>query len=258
MFKNAVIEHLGPILITLIVGLLIIYKMGTIGHRLLNKSRLDPALHKFIINSMRILFFVILIIVMLGQLNIPTAPIITVLGAVGAAVAFALKESLSNIASGIIILMTGNILKGEVIEVQGTTGSVDSIDLFITKIHTFDNKAVAIPNSIITNNIVINYSREDFRRVDCIFTIGYSSDIGVAKKILENVALVCPDVLQKPEPIIGVSSHGESGIFLDMKVWCPTDKYFDVKYFLEENVKRAFDEQNIEIPFNQLEVKIKK
>ena len=101
-------------------------------------------------------------------------------------------------------------------------------------------------------------SKEDIRRVDCVFGIGYDNDIGEAKSILENVCAVNGDILEEPEPVIGVANHGDNAVMLDLKVWCRTEKYWDIKYFLEENVKIAFDEHGINIPYPQMDVHITK
>ena len=133
---------------------------------------------------------------------------------------------------------------------------VDQIDLMTTQLHTFDNKIVTVPNGTITTSVLINYSREDTRRVDCQFNISYEADIMQAKELLYNVADCNELILKDREPVIGVAAHVDSGILLDLKVWCSTSDYFDVKYYLEENVKLAFDEAGIDIPYKTMDVHI--
>ena len=237
----------GIILIKLIVKLL---KKG------LERSSLDASVYKFIITTAKWILYIVIIVVMLTCLKVPTAPLVTVLGACGAAVALALKDSLGNIASGIIILASHPFRRGDTIEVGGVVGIVNTIDIMITTIKTFDNKVVSIPNGTITNSILINYSHENTRRVDCTFSISYGSDIGKAKEILLDVAKANDDIYKTPEPIIGVAAQKDSSVAVDLKVWCDTDKYFDVKYYLEEQVKIAFDKNGISIPFPQLDVRV--
>ena len=180
----------------------------------------------------------------------------TLLGACGAAVALALKDSLGNIASGIIILANKPFIRGDVIEVTGITGIVQSIDLLVTTLKTYDNKVITIPNGTITASVMVNYSREKSRRVDVTFAISYDSDIARAKDVLMAVAESNKDIFADPAPVTGVAEHQQSGILLDLKVWCETSRYYDVRYYLEEQVKLAFDEANITIPYPQMDVRV--
>lgn len=224
----------------------------------LEKSRLDGALHLFILKTTKITLWIVLIIAVLPRLGVGAGSLITVLGAGGAAIALALKDSLGNIAGGIIILVNKPFGRGDTIEVNGMIGVVDSIDLLTTNLHTADNKVMTVPNGIITTSVISNYSRENKRRVDCTFGISYDADIAAAKEILANIAADNADIMEEPQPVIGVASHGDNAVLIDLKVWCSTDKYFDVKYFIEENVKIAFDEAEIGIPYPQMDVHIVK
>lgn len=241
-----------------IVGLLLIKIIIGIARKALTKTMLDESVHKFILNVIKAVLYIVLIVVLLGHLKVPTAPLVTVLGAGGAAIALALKDSLGNIAGGLIILANKLFKKGDVIDVAGTEGMVESIDLFVTTLKTYDNKVVTVPNGTVTTSVIVNYSKEDMRRVDCVFGISYESDISKAKDVLLAVAESCPDVLREPAPVVGVNSHKDSAVALDLKAWCETSKYFDVKYFLEEQVKLAFDEASITIPYQRMDVKLTK
>ncbi len=246
---------IGTLLIV-VVGLLLIKLILKVIKKALTKTTLDGAMYKFVLNVVKAALGVILIVVLLGYLRVPTAPLVTVLGAGGAAVALALKDSLGNIAGGIIILANKPFKKGDVIDVAGTNGMVDSIDLLVTTLKTFDNKVITVPNGTITTSVIVNYSQENLRRVDCVFGISYDSDIAKAKDVLLAVAASCPNVMKEPPPVCGVSDHGESAIVLDLKVWCETSVYYDVKYYLEEQVKLSFDEANITIPYPQMDVRV--
>ena len=133
---------------------------------------------------------------------------------------------------------------------------LDSIDLLVTTLKTFDNKVVTVPNGSITNSVIVNYSAEKIRRVDCVFGISYDADIAKAKDVLLAVAASCTDVIKDPPPICGVADHAASAVTLDLKVWCKTDRYYDVRYYLEEQVKKAFDEAEITIPYPQMDVRV--
>lgn len=250
--------ELGGAVLTLLIGWIAIRILLRIEKKALGKSRLDEALHLFILKGTKAILWIVLIMTILPKLGVPVTSFITVLGAAGAAIALALKDSLGNIAGGIIILINKPFCRGDTIEVADTTGMVDSIDLLTTQLHTFDNKVVTIPNGTITMSVLINYSREDMRRVDCVFSISYEADILKAKEILLNVVSCNPDILAEPEPIAGVASHGDNAVLLDLKVWCSTENFFAVKYYLEENVKLAFDEAGIGIPYPQMDIHIQR
>lgn len=238
------------------LGILLIKLAVKITGKALAKTRLDKSVHKFIITATKYALYIVLAVVILTSLKIPTAPLVTVLGACGAAVALALKDSLGNIASGIIILANKPFIRGDVIEVTGITGIVQSIDLLVTTLKTYDNKVITIPNGTITAAVLVNYSRENTRRVDLSFTISYDSDIAEAKDVLMAVTVSNPDIFADPAPVVGVAEHQENGILLDLKVWCETSKYYDVRYYLEEQVKISFDKANITIPYPQMDVRV--
>ena len=246
----------GSAAATLVIGWIVIVVALRILKKALEKSRLDEALYAFILNSLKAVFWIILIIIVLTELEVPTTSLVAVLSAGGAAIALALKDSLGNVAGGLIILINKPFSKDDTVEIDGMTGVVDSIDLLTTRLHTFDNKVVTIPNGIITTSILVNYSREDLRRVDCLFGISYQADIETAKEILQKVADGCPGALKERPFVIGVSEHGDHAVLLDLKVWCSTEDYYDVKYYLEEQVKKAFDQAGIEIPYQQMDVHI--
>ena len=237
-----------------IAGMVIIKLAVKITEKALARTRLDRSVHKFIITATRYALYIVLAVVILTSLKVPTAPLVTLLGACGAAVALALKDSLGNIASGIIILANKPFIRGDVIEVTGITGIVQSIDLLVTTLKTYDNKVITIPNGTITASVMVNYSREKSRRVDVTFAISYDSDIARAKDVLMAVAEYNKDIFA--DPVTGVAEHQQSGILLDLKVWCETSRYYDVRYYLEEQVKLAFDEANITIPYPQMDVRV--
>lgn len=247
---------LGTALAVVLFGWIAIRVILRIERKALERSHLDEALYLFILKSSRIILWIVLIVSVLPMIGVSPASLVAVLGAGGAAIALALKDSLGNVAGGIIILMNKPFNRGDTIEVGDTIGVVDAIDLLTTMLHTFDNKEVTIPNGTITTSVLTNYSGETMRRVDCTFGISYQADIGKAKEILFSIAENCPKAYKEPEFVIGVASHGDNAILMDLKVWCSTEDYFDVKYYLEEQVKIAFDQAGIEIPYPQVDVHI--
>lgn len=255
---TACLETAIGVCLIIAIGLLAMKALLKISRKTLQKSSLDESMHIFILNVLKVVLYILLIVVILGYMKVPTAPLVTVLGAGGAAIALALKDSLGNIAGGLLILVNQMFKKGDVIEIGGKEGIVESIDLFVTTLKTYDNKVVTVPNGVITTSVIVNYSKEDKRRVDCIFGISYDSDIEKAKDVLLAVTETCPQILNEPEPVIGVREHQDSAVALDLKVWCNTDDYWSVKYYLEEQVKLAFDEANVTIPYPRLDVRVTK
>lgn len=244
--------------VILLVGYALIRIIIKIIRKAMEKSRLDPALHTFILNSVRIVLWVMLAVMILGSLNVPTAPLVTVLGAAGAAVVLALKDSLGNFAGGILILMNKPFHKGDHIQTPDAEGKVEQIDLLYTTLKTFNNTVIVIPNGLLSNTAVKNYTKEPIRRVDCSFAVDYGTDLAQAKEILLTVAAQDPRVLKDPAADAWVEAQKDSAVELTLKVWCNTEDYWSVKYDMEEQVKLAFDVAGINIPFPQMDVHVKK
>lgn len=241
-----------------LIGLLIIKIVLVVMKKALEKTRVNSVLHKFLLNAVKVILLIVLVLAVLAKLNIQTSSLITVLGVCGAAIALALKDSLANVAGGIMLLATKPFEQGDYIDINGTRGLVQHIDLLLTTLNTYDNKVITVPNGNVTTAVITNYSREDTRRIDMIFGIGYSDDINRAKDIMLALAETHPLVLSEPEPFTGVASHSESAVELEFRIWAKTEDYWEIKYFMEENVKMAFDEAGIEMPFPQMDVHIKK
>ncbi|MGI6722205.1 MAG: mechanosensitive ion channel family protein [Anaerovoracaceae bacterium] len=241
-----------------LIGLLVIKIVLTVLRKALKKSVLDEVLHRFIVNAVKLLLFIVLLLMVLNRLHIQTASLITVLGVGGAAIALALKDSLGNIAGGIVVMVTKPFTSGDYVDIEGTTGYIKHIDLLITTLTTNDNKVITVPNGRVITSVLTNYSRLDTRRVDLKFGIGYDADVEKARDLMFALAESNPMILGDPEPFCGVSANTESAVELDFFVWTKTENYWPVKYFMEENVKRAFDEAGIAMPYNQLDVHIRK
>lgn len=259
----SIIEYIsGEAAIASIIKVIIIFTVGAImitlllkaTKKILLKSRIDEAAHNFFISVIRVILWVIVLVAILGAFNISTAPIVTVLGAAGVGVALAMQASLSNVAGGIMIMYNRLFVKDEYIDVAGTSGLVDEIGIFATTLKTFDNKSVTIPNGLVVSSVLTNYSREEDRRVDGNFTISYNTDIAKAKRVLYEVASGCELVDNMVEPIVVVTEHADSAIKLVVRAWCKTPDYWDVHYYLIENVKLAFDREGIEIPYPQIDI----
>ena len=249
----------GKVILIIALGLLVIKILLAIEKKMLKHTRLDEALHLFILKSTKVILIIILAIMAIQATGASTTSLVTVLGACGAAIALALKDSLGNVAGGILILLNKPFSKGDSIEISGpssATGIVDSIDLMVTKLHTYDNKIVIVPNGSITTSVIVNFSEEGVRRVDCTFGVSYDSDLEKVKNVMRQVVSECEEIKKDSEPVIGVSNLGADAVIMDCKVWCETADYFSVKYYLEENIKKAFDREGIKIPYPQMDIHI--
>lgn len=240
--------------IVLIVGAIVVKVILGILKKALAKTSLDEALHTFVMNVVKVALWLIIIVTVLGQLGVPTSTFVAVIGACGAAIALALKDSLSNVAGGILILINRPFRKGDYIEVAGTAGSVDKIDLMTTTLKSPDNKVITIPNGSISTSVLTNFSREDLRRVDCDFGIGYENDIEQARKVILEVAGRNSRILTQPATVVVVTAHGDNCVDLQCRAWSSSADYWDVKFYLEEEVKNAFDAAGINIPYPQVDV----
>jgi len=244
------------VLMTLIVGAIVVKIILGIVHRMLIKSRFDESSYVVIMRTTKILLWILVALNMLIAAGVNPSPFIAVLASAGAALALALKDSLSNVAGGIIILFTHPFKKGDEIVVDNVSGIVDFIDLMTTKMHTFSNQEITIPNSKMVNSILVNRTSRDLVRVDCKFTVSYDSDLAKVRDLLNNIVRDGEVLLEEPAPVIGVSKHEESGIVWDMYVWTHTEDRFKAKYYLGEEVKNVFEANGIRIPFPHVDVTI--
>lgn len=250
--------NIGIALGIVLAGYVLIRILCSIIRKALDRSKLDEVLHPFIINCIRIVLWILVVITALNYVGIPVSAFLAALGAAGVAVALALKDSLGNFAGGILIILTKPFNKGDYIEDYQTSGQVEKIDLLYTTLLTFDNKVITIPNGKLANSTIVNYTKSESRRVDCTFSVTYQDDIIKVKEILHAVAESNPAIFDEPAPLIGVAKQGEARIEMDLKVWCKTEDFLDVKYYLQEQVKLAFDEANIKMAYPQMEVQLKK
>lgn len=248
----ATLIHLALIIIIGAIAIKII--LTVLRHFLKKDNHLDDMLNTFVVNVVRTACIIILIAICLDTVGVSIGTIVAVLGAAGAAIALALKDSLSNIAGGIMIIINQPFGKGDLIRMGEYRGRVQEIDLFLTTLRTLNYEIISIPNGLINTSVLVNESREETRRVDLKFSISYSSDVALAKEIMQRTCDECDMILDEPKPIIGVSNNDDSAVVLDLMAYCRTEDFFNTGYYLQENVKLAFDQAGIEIPFPQVVV----
>jgi small conductance mechanosensitive channel len=190
----------------------------------------------------------------LALLNINVTPVLAVIGGMSFVVAFALQDSLSNFASGIMIMLYKPFDVDDVVDVAGIEGVVKSMTLVSTTITTFDNKVLIVPNNSIWGSIITNVTGSQLRRVDLVFGIGYADDMDKAEKIIHQVVQAQPAVLDEPEPLIKVHELADSSVNFICRPWVKTDDYWDVYWDITRQVKERFDAEGVSIPFPQRDV----
>lgn len=220
------------------------------------KATKDETLGEFLKNVVFVAVLILTIITALSNLGVKTTSIIAVLGTAGLAIALSLKDSLSNLASGILLVVLRHFNKGDTISVGSITGKVDSINLFQTKLTTLDNQVVVLPNSSIVSAPIININANERRRMDLIFGIGYTSDLQKAKQVLEEIVQGEPLILDEPKPVIGVHALNASSVDLIARFWVKSENYFTANLVMQQKVKMRFDAERIEIPYNKLDVNL--
>ena len=245
-------------IVILIVGIKLIKALTKWITKSPKLDKLDTSLRSFLGSFSKIALYIVLIITVAMILGVPATSFITILASCGVAIGLALQGSLSNFAGGIMILLFKPFKVGDYIEASGESGTVEEISVVYTVLLTPDNKRITIPNGTLTNSVIENYSAEKNRRVDMTFTTSYDCDIEKAKKILTDIASSHPMALKDPEPMVRLSEHGESALTYTVRVWCLNENYWDVKFDITESVKKAFDENGIEIPYPQIDVHITK
>lgn len=221
------------------------------------KKGADKTVMKTAAYAIGIVLRVIVIVCLVGYLGIDTSAITALIASFGVCVGLAVNGALSNLAGGVLILLTRPFKVDDFIEAQGISGTVADIHTTSTKIVTGDNKVVYIPNGSLANGNIINYSEKDTRRVDFEFSIAYSADSDKAKAIITDILTSHELTLKDSEPFVKIAAHGESAIIIKARVWTKSSDYWTVNFDVLEAVKKEFDKNGIEIPFNQMDVHIK-
>jgi len=222
--------------------------------RAMEARRIDESLRPFLLNLLGYGLKAALVITLIGYLGIPTASFVAVLGAAGLAVGMALSGTLQNFAGGVVILLLRPIRVGEFVEVGGFLGKVAEIHIFHTVLLSPDNRTIYIPNSQISNAAVTNFARQQTRRFDLVFGIGYNDDIDTAKNILARLVESDERVLKDPAPLIAVENLGDSSVDILVRAWTQSADFLATQQHLREAAKKAFDAEGVSIPFPQRDV----
>ena len=249
---------IGLALTIFFIGHLIAGLISSAMARLLAHTKLDKILIEFLRSVVRALLLVVVLVAALDQLGVNTNSLIAMLGAAGLAIGLALQSSLQNFAAGFMLLIFRPFKAGDFVETAGTSGMIESIGIFSTRLYTGDNKEVIIPNGAIYSSNIVNYSSRKTRRIDMTFSVGYKDDIRLAKEIILQVIQSDERVLKEPPPQVAVGELAASSVNFVARPWTHSEHYWDVRFALNEKIKLAFDANNITIPYPNMDVNVKR
>lgn len=257
----AAIEYLQNYSLRILVAIAIFFaglwlarRLANLARKLMERAEIDITLTKFVRNIVYYTLLLVVVMATLDELGVNTTSFLAVMGAAGLAVGLALKDSLSNFASGVMLILFRPFGVGDVVEAGGVTGTVEEITVFNTILKTPDNQTIIVPNSTIASNVIVNVTAQETRRVDLVFGIGYDDDIGEAKRIIGEIIQADERILDDPAPTIAVADLADSSVNINVRPWVKTGDYWKVRADLLEKVKLAFDEAGISIPYPQREV----
>lgn len=244
-------------IVLLFVGCLVVMKVVLkITDRAFQRLEMEKSLHTFIHAALRVILWLITLCIVLDYVGVPMTSLVAVLSVVGLAVSLAIQGTLSNLAGGIQVLVSKPFKAGDFVEAGGVSGTVKEVGLAYTKLSTFDNKVISVPNGQISTEKIINYSTAEQRRVDLKFDTSYEDNPEQVIAVIKAVIGAHPKALFTPEPFVRVSAYKDSSIEYIIRVWCATTDYWDLYYDLLEQIKKAFDQAGIEIPYNHLNVHV--
>ena len=237
-----------------IIGRWVAKGFRSLTQRLMEKKNVDPTITGFVGNMTYMALLVFVIIAALGQMGIQTTSFIAILGAAGLAIGLALQGSLSNFASGFLMIIFKPFKVGDYVEIAGVAGTVENIQIFTTTLKTPDNKTVIVPNASVTGDNIVNWTMKGTRRADMVFGIGYDDDIDKAKQIMVDLLAKDDRILKDPPLQIAVSELADSSVNFVVRPWASIENYWDVYFNAMENIKKALDAAGISIPYPQRDV----
>lgn len=255
-------SKLGSIVVA-VIFMVVCFKLVKLLLRILRKSfersKLDPSVAGFFISVVKIVLNVLIVLTAASIVGFQITSFITILGTAGVTLGLALQGSLSNLAGGLLILILKPFRVGDYIVENNThcEGTVVSIDIFYTRLITFDNKSVVIPNGNISNTSLVNVTEHDMRRVDIPFSVAYDSDMEKVKRVTIETIKDVDGYLPDEQILFYIDEFADSGINMYVKFYATIEKFFDAKWDAMWKLKKAFDENDIEIPFNQMDVHMK-
>ena len=257
----SLIEHASQLgltilkaLIVFLVGRLVINLLNKLVRRILSKRDIDPSVKTFVASLVNVSLTILLIISVVGALGVQTASFAALLASAGVAIGMALSGNLSNFAGGLIILLFKPYKVGDYIEALNEGGTVREIQMFHTVLQTPDNKIIYIPNGSLSSGVVVNYSREETRRVDWVFGVEYDTDFERMKQVVESILARDARILADPAPSIALKELADSSVNVVVRVWVKSADYWGVYFDINKEIYATFNKEGIGFPFPQLTV----
>ena len=253
------IEFLQKLVVAILIfaiGKFIAAKLTQVSEKLMEKSKVDETLRKFLCTIIYAMLIVLVVLSALSTLGVNTTSFAAIVAAGGLAIGLALKDSLSNFASGVMIIMFKPYKVGDFVNMAGTAGIVKEVHIFNTFLRTPDNREIIVPNGAITSGNIENFSKTGTRRIDLVFTCGYNDDLKEVVEFLRETIVDHEDVLKDPEPVVAVADLADSGININFRPWVKTENYWAVRSDFLERVKLGFDERGYTIPYPTQELNL--
>jgi small conductance mechanosensitive channel len=241
-------------LLILVAGLMLSKALVGLLTKGLKKTNMDKTARSFLKSLLEIVCYVLTAVIALSLLGVPMTSIITIIGAAGLAIGLALQNSIANIAGGFIILFSRPFKAGDTVEASGIIGKVESITILHTKLITFDNKTVFIPNGKVSAERLINYTQRTERRLDLDLEVSSDSDIDKVKELLLGIVAKNELALEEPAPLVRVAEYKKDAAIIHLRVWTKTGNHLTLQYDITESMKKVFDENSIELPVQQIKV----
>lgn len=232
-----------------IIGRMVAKLLCRIVQKAMTRGKVDDTLSQFLGNIIYALLLAFVVIAAINRLGVDTTSFAAIMAAAGLAIGLALQGSLSNFASGVMIILFKPFAAGDFVEAGGSAGVIEEIHIFSTIMRTGDNKKIIIPNSAITGGTIVNYSAKDTRRIDLVFGCGYGDDLKAVKEYLIETVNADERVLQDPEPVVAVAELGDSSVNFVVRPWVKTDDYWPTLWDLTEKIKLGFDAKGFNIPY---------
>ena len=244
--------------VILVVGQWLAKRFVNWASREAQEHGLDATLSGFLSNIAYIAILVMLVIAAVSQLGVPTTSFLAIIGAAGLAIGLALQGSLTNFASGVLLVLIKPCQVGDYIESGSYSGTVKKIQILNTTLTTPDNRTIIIPNTKLFNDPMVNYSTEQTRRIDLVIAIDYRADVATAQSLLRSIVEADERVLKEPAVTIGVQTLAESSVNIAVRPWVKSGDLANTKFDLNEKIKVALDEAGIDIPYPQMNVQLRR
>lgn len=251
------VPKIGGAILTLIIGFWIAGRVTRMARNGMQRANFDVSLTPFLSSLISTGLKVMVLLAVAGIFGIDTTSFVAIFGALAFAIGMALQGSLGHFASGVLILVFRPYKVGDLVEIGGgNTGTVNEIQIFNTVLETLDNKRIIVPNGVVTSNIITNISGQGKIGVELTYGIGYNDSIDKAREVIMNVGKECPWILDDHPWGVVVAEHGDSSVNLATRPFCKSEHYWDTFFYMQENVKKAFDEAGVNIPYPQMDLHV--